>query len=240
MANGNQYIWTMFCETEGVNIQVSHRHKPTTCPNNNNHIIDPDSIRYNIVPEIPILSDPTKNQGYYSVNTVSFNCPANTTTTYDYSFDYDIVLIGGSVLCENVNQGDVLTVCLTPELVVGIITSPVSIGDTIINVNSTVIDYIFKGMEIVLGSEKYKIKNVDILTSTLELCTSATAAYTVMTYVRRNVYVLNQILLPSNRNLNFGTLNPSQTFIPAGYLFRFIYTNNNSTTVLCNTVLEHY
>jgi len=240
MANGNQYIWTMFCETEGANIQVSHRHKPTACPNNSSHNIVSESIRYNIIPELPVLSDPTKNQGYYSVNTISFQCPANTTTTYDYAFDYDVVLIGGSVLCEDVNQGDVLSVCLTPELVVGVITSPVSIGDTIINVNSTVIDYIFKGMEIVAGSEKYTIKNVDIQTSTLELAVPTTAAYNVMTYVRRNIYVLNQILLPSKRNLNFGTLNPSQTFIPAGYLFRYIYVNNKSTTVLCNTVIEHY
>ena len=241
MANSLIYKWTLFCITEACNVLATQKNIPTVCPNNSAHTIQTTGMTYEIEEGVSALLDPTKNQGYYSAKGINFSCGANTTTTYDFSIPYDIILLSGTVLSEDFNQGDNLTILMTPDLPVGGVTANANIGDTIINISPTAVTYFCKGMCVQFGDAvNYIITNINIVNSTMSLSTPLTSAYPAGSVTYRNIRLLDNITLSSSSNLMLGTQNPSHTYVPANYIFRFLYTNNTSVVKTLNFLLEHY
>lgn len=239
MANGLQWSWTVFCETEGTNVIVNQKSKPTACPNDAGHTINTSSLKYEVNLGTNVIYNPTKNQGFYCVEGINFSCPGSTTTTYDVKFDYDIIILGGYILPEDTNAGDNLAIIMTPDLTVGVLTAAANTSDTTLTVSATVIQNIVKGCNVKLGSDEYVVKNVDLMNNQLILASALINSYSIGTSVKRNLYVVKNILLSSRNRIELGALNPSKTYVPAGYIFRFLYTNNTGTTKTFNFVLEH-
>lgn len=240
MANGLKWTWTIFCQTEGCNVIAVQKAKPTVCPNDSGHTIDSNSLVYEVAMGTNVIYDPTKNQGFYSVEGINFSCPANTTTTYDQTYDYDIILVGGSVISEDENAGDMLTITMTPNLAVGVLTAAGNTSDTTLTVSSTAITNLVKGCNITIAGDEYVVKTLDLMNSRLGLASALITNYSIATPVLRNLYVVKNMKLPTKMKIDIGITNPSRTFVPAGSIFRFTYVNASpSTAKNFNFIVEH-
>ncbi len=242
MSNAISFDWNIFCVTEGgYQKVVNQKYKPTTCPNDALHTIDDAKSTYRPYFSLSSLEDPTKRNGFPTVQGIDFTCAANTTTTYDLTFPYDIIIFNCLLLLDNDNKNDRLSVIATPNITVGAITSNISIGDTVIPISSAAITNLNKICKINFNdSDEYTIVSQDLYNSTITLSAPLTSNYTAGTIIRRNVYVVNNILLPDYQ-LQIGRLNPYPTVIYAGFILRFQYTNYDllgSKTM--NLLIEHY
>ncbi len=228
MANLIQYTWDVKCDTEGALVQKIQKSKPTTCPNNAGHTVDLTNTFFT-ASEAPngIYTNPG-SVGFYLAQGINFTAAANSTTTYDFSYPFDVRVISARFLCEDTNQGDTLNVHLTPGLTIGALAVSAVIGDTIITLSSTAIDNSVKGMFFVFigDATNYYIKSVNLNNSTVTLTSALTANFTAGTGVSRTVHLIKDLLLPSKETIAFlGQMDLPKPLIPANFIFRFKYTN---------------
>ena len=241
MSRATVVVWSVFCNTEGCMVPIKQKQRPTVCPNNASHSIDLDKTTYQIDLATPVLQDPTIQRGFYKTFGINFSCPSNATTTYNASWPYEIIIINGYMLTEDENKGDVLNCILTPDLTVGALTQSVTTGDTVINVSGTAIDNLVKGVKVKFGdSNVYTVLFVDIVNSQITIDPSAVTDYSPATLITRNIFVFENLTLPSKSKISLGSLNPYRIVVPPNYVFRLLYTNNTADTKTFNFYLEFY
>lgn len=239
MANSLNYKWTIFCDTEGQNIVVSQKSRPLVCPNNSEHVLLHEKSKYDIEILPPIITDITKNIGYYTSEGISFTCNALSTTTHNIVFPYDITLCNSSLHVSPSNEDDKLSIILAPDLDIGVIIQPVSIGDTILYITNPSLEYCVKGMYLTIDSEIVCIKSVDLTNSTLILTSPFTDKHVAGTHTYRNIYITKDIHLHQGV-LVLGKSNPYPSYIPAGISFDVKYTNTENTSKIFNMIIEYY
>lgn len=242
MANSIQYDWSLYCATEGVNKNITQKPRPTQCPDDSSHTIVPEMTTYSLSQAPNNLLSKAQKQGYYGMEGVSFPCPANTTTTYDKIFPYDITILLGHMFNEDANTGDELNILLTPSLTCGVLTQNATTGDTKVYVSSTAINLIVKGvyLNFTNSTDKYYVKEVDLMESSVTLATALLDSYSIGTLVKRTVQIVKNLVLPSKQVVTIGRNNPSSTYIPAGYIFRFVYENKTGVDKTFNFMVEYY
>ena len=165
-------------------------------------------------------------------------------TTSDVSIPYDINLISVKNIITANMGGDKLSWLLSPNTIVGIITSGVAIGDTVLHVNSTVtansdiswrVRIISSSNPAVYG-DIGNINSINKDAGTVTLSTAATQTHLAGDFFAvTGVYTDNIELPASNYNLEMGSEIPKVAFIPAGRVVRCEYTNNSDTakTLYC-------
>lgn len=241
MANAVEYTWTVFCETEGANkIVKGQKFRPTACPTDAGHTIDVNKTSFELSMVKPVLQDPSRRTGFYTAKGCSFACTGSTSTTYDLVFPYDIVLIDGYLLIEDENQGDEIDVIVAPNLLVGGVTAPASTGDTVLNISSTAVANISKSCKVNIGSDQYTVISEDVMNSQITLTPALITGYAPGTLIYRNSYIVQDLTLPSKRNISLGVNNTFPTYIPAGYSFQVVYTNKTASDKQFNFYIEHY
>lgn len=242
MANASTYIWNVYCVDEGGYQTVrNQKYRPTTCPNNAGHTIDPTQTKYEVHFATSFLEDPSKRTGFATVRGITFSCPANTTTTYNQTYPHDVVLMGGYIMPEDENKGDVLSLIFAPDLTVGTLTQLASTGATGVYISNSAVLNTTKACNITLGTDEYTIVSEDVMTSGIRTTPALLTEYPVGTLIKRNAYAFNNITLPSHGIMSFGKSNPFPSYIPAGTVLRFLYTNNSpSTAKTFNCYIEHY
>ncbi|GAH07313.1 unnamed protein product, partial [marine sediment metagenome] len=132
-------------------------------------------------------------------------------TEHDVSWPMDILMWRTLLTPLSDMIGDQISVLAAPETTVGIVTSLVSIGDTVINVNSTVTDNTIRGFLITLDDGVNKdvlgrCTNVDGGAGTITVTTPTTYSFAAMTTpVKISVYLLKDIDITDTKVIDIGS-----------------------------------
>lgn len=239
MANSLSYKWTIFCETEAKNIIIEQKPRPLTCPNGNDHTIDHSRSDYELYSLPPMPTDKTKNIGYYISEGINMDCDPLTTSIKTVVFPYDITLCSAMVQAIPENNGDELSIILSPDAVIGANTAPITIGDTFFYISNPSIEYCIKGAFLNFEGEIVRIKTLDLINAKITVCSPFVSNHNPGTYISRNVYIAKDIFLHEGC-ISLGKSNPYPSYIEAGVSFNILYKNNQNVQKKFNMIIDYY
>jgi hypothetical protein len=184
---------------------------------------------------VRIRDDEGETGGHFYRRSVTILADAESVTEFD-----DSVLVNTEALSVHFNstrehEGDTIQVLVSPDSVIGTITSDVNIGDTVISVSQTVVDNAFRGpMTLVLddGSQTNDlghILNVDrdnLLVTVQNAATAAFAAATPTTIRVTIIFVDTTVLGPSGCDV-IGESKTGGSGVPANQIVRLRYQNRS-------------
>ncbi len=245
-ANLTVYNYRLYCNTESTwKYDYWGTVPPTKCTNDSSHNINSNSVnvigqisqnKVSINEEQPPINQPATG-GHFRRITKAFDIAPQTTQSLIFSFPYPVSILGGYMNTQNSQQGDITSIHIAPDTVIGVITSNVAINDTIINVSPTVITNIFVGAFVNLTngtnvSNLIEVISIDKINNTITLYSGSNLAFTASapTYVRVT-YVYNHMTeIGVAGPLSIGTLTTNASYIPSNTNIKIIYQNNSSVT----------
>lgn len=157
------YQYLVWCDNEAIFIQTDYMSSvPTTCPHNNTHTIDPTktSVTGEFATNSVIALVNKDGTGANWKNKVyDFTFPPGGSTLQAPSLLYDIRLSEIKVLTRAENIGDIFSV-RSPIINIGYLTVAGNLGDTTLNVNPEVFNYLYNGYHLYIddGLDRTKIK----------------------------------------------------------------------------------
>lgn len=232
------YKYRIYCVTEGQNVYEWAESTPTTCPNNTAHTINPNSI--SIIQQlasnaVKIQMEDVPTGGNFCAQTFSVTAAANTTTTSQASWPFNISILLVSWTTTSDNNGDIVNVEIPSHLTVGTITSNISVGDTTIAVSPTVLEYLENGYFVTITDgthtdEVGRVIGISTTDNTITVETASTNAYsaTTPTYVQMTIKPINNLEFGPAQTYTIGQYSLSATHIPANTPINVLYTNNGS------------
>ena len=90
--------------------------------------------------EVAIKEEAVPTGGHYKAGLIKFSAAANQISTHNTSFPWPVNILSGLILISTEMQGDIISWGAAPNTTVGAITASISISDTVINVQQTVVD----------------------------------------------------------------------------------------------------
>jgi hypothetical protein len=243
MSNLTLYKWKIYCVTDSTYEYIwldENQPEPTTCPTNTAHTIDATqtSIVETRAPDIVnINQEDTLTGQNYAWNTQSFTALANQTTSYTFSFPFNISVLEAQFISAEENRGDSWSWVIAPNTTIGALTGNVSVDDTVINVSPTVTANIKVGFYVNLfdgvnTEELGRVLAIDSDAGTITVETASTQAFSALspTYVRMNIYFMKDAVFGHPWNLIYGEGKIKSSFVPANTLVQVDYTNNSPST----------
>lgn len=234
----NIHHWQYKCVEEDALVYMWSKDAPTTCPNNNTHTIDSNT-------PVTIIDTITTNKvqveedshGYFETTHLLFDIPTGTpgnVTEHDVSWPMNILLWKTYLTPSSDMIGDTISVLASPETTVGVLTAPANIGDTILNVNSTVLENMYRGFLVTIDDGINKdvlgrCTNIDITNSQISVQTPLSYAFAAMVPVKISVYIIKDIHIGSAEKISIAAKGFKGKNIPAGMIVRVYYTNNSGT-----------
>lgn len=180
--------------------------------------------------------------GHFKSYGVSFVAAGNATTIYNFSIPYPIALLAGIFLTNGKTSGDTMDFDVAPDTVVGVLTEDASIGDTIINVQPSVVANVDYGFYVKLddgvNSEEHLVVSKTATTLTLHTALINNYSAVTPTYVKMTVKMVENMSIEENGRYILGDSKIGGTHIPANTTMRIRYTNIGSGDVTIKPVLE--
>lgn len=217
--------WKVYCDDEAAWFDVWKETKPTACPNNSRHAVDPTKTYYaheKVAQDVnPVsVSISSKNyggtEGYYIASGVSFDVP-DASVEFQHTLTLDVMTCIYGVRLHRTEQSimhkpfyetDTISVSINPNTAAGVVTSAASIGDTVIGCSDTVIKTMFAGFYISFSgtSTQYRITNISVDNSTFTITPPLEDALlgdgSVVIYA--TIYMVKDVPLGIGGHLEFG------------------------------------
>jgi len=229
--------YRIYCTTEAGYVCMWGTEEPTTCPNDTGHTIDTNSITIvqTISTDVVLVDEHT--EGYFETEHIEMSIPSGTpgdVTEHDVVWPMDIILWKTLLTPTSDMINDQLSAVASPETTVGVIGSAVNIGDTVLTVNSTVLDNTLRGFLITLddGVNKDVLGRCiakDDVNSTITVDTATSYAYAIGTPVKISVYIIKDLFITDTNIIEIGGKGLKGKSVPAGLILRVYYTNNSGT-----------
>jgi hypothetical protein len=234
--------WRVYCNTEGVwsyGYKDTSEGSPTTCFNNTGHEIQENSQQ-----ELEVISTDTINAkiveeyvptgGNFRCCGKKFNIPANSTVTYTVSWPFNISVLQSFFTSSADMEGDVVDVVTAPNTIIGVLTAPVAIGDTVINVNTTVFQHLMVGYTLKLGNSNVSLGYVlaiDENALTVTVQTPSPEAFSAgTTYVKTEVIGIHDLEIGAVPfRYIIGSSKTGGKHLPVNTTVNVTYTNNGNT-----------
>ena len=166
-------------------------------------------------------------------------------TYLDFSFPYPVAMLDMELVPTTNMMGDKISICLSPDTVVGAITSSLEGGETVLDVSSTVTDNMKIGYAVSITDGTNtdslgKCVNVDAENGQITVQTAVANAYlpTTPTYVRLTVPVLEDIPITGVAAIAFGSGKIGGSYVPAGSVIRLHYKNYELSAKSFGAILE--
>ncbi len=243
------YKYRLYCIEEDAYVLQWAKTPPTICPNDHAD----KSINTNITSIVDTINvnhfkAEENTEGDFETSHVTMEIPSGTpgdVTEHDVSWPSDILLWKTLLNPTTEMIGDEISVLGGPETIIGVITSPVIIGDTILNVNSTVTDNAKRGYLLTLDDTVNKdvlgrISAIDPVGGTITVENPTTFAYNPGTPVKISVYILRNIYIANTNVLDIGGKGFKGKTVTSGTILRVYYTNNSGTAKIFRWRPEYY
>ncbi len=230
-------LYKLYCIDERRVVYKWTDTPPTVCPNNNVHDIDLDSVKISQKYNDRVIAEEIST-GYFESQHIPMNIPSGTPgdiTEHDVTWPMDILLWKTYLTPTPDMIGDFISVLAAPETTVGAITAPVNIGDTVLNVSSTVTDNVWRGFLITLddGTNKDVLGRctaVDAGAGTITVTTPTSFGFAIGTPVKISIYVLDSIYIADTNIIDIGAKGFRGKRVDDGTILRIYYTNNSGTS----------
>jgi len=231
------------CTTESKNIHEwrdESEGAPNQCKNDPAHSIDTSSISVIETKEdnvVIIQEEEIKTGGHFQTRQLHMSCAANSWTELDVTWEYPVSILDAEFKSVSNMKEDKLEVVISPDAIVGAITSDVSDMDTVINVDQSVIDNIAIGYKIQLDDLTNKdmigyITAVDYTNNQIVVTGGASQAFTATpTYVRMSIMMARKFIIGHSGRNTIGGNKIGGSHIPAGTIVRIRYKNKHLTDV---------
>lgn len=231
------YQWRLRCTTDTRFEYIWSETEPTLCPTDGAHTIDSskttivDKIADNL---IQIKEESTPTGGNFRAETKTINVPANTTQSFDYSWDFPIAVYAVYFVTTTDHEGDIIDLEVGPETTIGTITSDVSASTSVIPVSSTVLGYIEIGFEFNLtdgvnNDDLGYVTDIDLVNSTVTTQTATTNSFLAATptYVQQSVHMVENYEIGPPWEYVIGESKIGGSYVPSGTVVRVTYTNSD-------------
>ena len=242
--------WRVYCETESEWSEgyLAEGIEPSVCFNDTAHTINTNSFQELAKVSnnnVSIIEEVVPTGGYHKSVSYKIDCTPGV-STHDYIFDYAISAFSISFNIIDDHRNDTLETIVAPNTIIGVITSDVSIGDTIINVSPTVIQHIKIGFYVNLDDSNINenlgiVTNIDTINSTITVKTASTTAFSASspTYVKMSIKAIDNFTFGYPGNYVLGGTKIGGSYIPANTIIRIVYTNNGETTKYFYPVIDY-
>lgn len=235
MSTLNNY--RVFCCTEGVFISTWSKTTPTNCPNNNSHNINVDTttiIESVSSHNVNVLQSSLgfTNQNY-QVEGFEIVISANSTVNKDVSWPFNISIMTMNFQPSEDNIGDIINGFASPNTTIGVITANITQNVSVLNVNSTVLQYIKTGYVVNLTDSIQNINmglciNIDTINSRITCSISSNTNMGIGSYVQVSRQIIKNIKFKSNNTIHLANKILNSSSFPANTIARLVYTNNSN------------
>ena len=237
------YKYRIYCQTEQVYTYVWGESTPLACPINSSHTISSSTIT--ILDEVSekivaIKQESVKTGGNFKIKGFSHICPANSTTIFPVSWPFNITVMNVRIYSEISQVGDTVNAIVSPDTIVGTLTSSCSSGVTTVSVNSTAVMYSCIGFFCKVGTEDLgMILSIDSINSTISFQNPTSVEYTTGTYYKIETKMIENYPLGMVGESIIGESNIGGTHLPANTITNVIYTNNSNTQKIHKYCVEY-
>lgn len=234
------------CITEGYGILTGFIDTvPTACPNNNTHTIEPTGIRpvSRIAEKIVTINQDTITiGGYFRTDFYSITAPANSVTTRDIAYPYNVTVYLATYLGTPENIGDAISVYVAPNLTCGLLSTDIITGATSLTL-SQVYSVLNQGFiasitDNVNTDNLGEITRVDTTTNTIYFSAATTHDFTQGSIIKISIPRVQNCAFVNDATITLGSRKLESSGLPANAKMRFIYTNNSNVDKVFNFYLE--
>lgn len=247
------YQYIVYCITEGQYVTYWGTSPPTTCPNNNTHTIDPNSISIQqTISEDTIKTNEVNVGKLFQHSSAHLDIPAGTpgsVVSMNLSWPMDINLWQTTLYPLANNLYDVINILIAPNTTLGVLTQNANIGDTLLNVSNTAFtfEYMYKGLIVTLtdGVNTFnagRITSINSTSLTITVENPLTVAFTAgSTYFQISIQIVrDKIFHQTTIPEHIGNKGFNSMPIQAGTVMQVQYTNMDGTAKTLYTDLEYY
>jgi hypothetical protein len=220
---------------------------PITCPNNINHEILIDGVRILSISKNKVYTiDQTstiKTGGYYRTDFYELNSKANDTTNLDIKYLYNISVYSITLIPNDNNIGDEVTLLTAPDTEVTFNINPLKIGDKEMVVPTTNIGYIKPGFLLSIQNDSImnnlgEVTSIDIEKGIITFSSLATDFFDVNSKVCITVQRIKNLVFANNNNIQLGLSKIGSAGLSSNTIARIFYKNNSSIDKTFSFLLE--
>jgi hypothetical protein len=187
----------------------------------------------NNIEHVKILEEQVNygTQGHFQSTVIDLYISGQTGTTYvDYSFPFNISLFSSEWLVSKEQIGDIAEFQLSPDTIVGVLTSDANVDDNILNVSPTVVENVSIGYWInINGIDLNRIVKINKDNNTLTLEEPINNNFTSGSYVKMTIKIVPSWRFTAPGFCSVGESKIGASFIPANTVMRLVYHNYNTT-----------
>lgn len=229
------FQYRIFNTSTGLN-EVGWAESPPTVPfSNSTQTLDPnatviiDRIQKSTV---AVREDYKGTGGNYQTEGYSLTIPGNTTSQLSYSFPIDSVVMDITFATDTAMKGDVFNI-YTPDMVVGVLTANVAAGDTVLPVNVTVVQNMFRGAMVTITDgvntdALVLVLNVNSTDNTITLQTPLVNGYAAGTPIQMRIYFCKNLTIGPAMKFVLGGNVAGGVGLPANTVTLATYVNNSA------------
>lgn len=245
--------WKVYCETDSQWETVyldKNVGTPRYCPKNNTHIITLSGTNAPWIEET--INNPLRRiqeesipvDGTLGFDTIQMDILPNETNILDKSWDIDIAPLELMMQLTSFHTGDILQIDLAPDTIIGATTTNVAIGQTVLDVTSSVLDNAKVGYMCTITDgntvdELGLITDIDHGLSQITVKTGAVNNYNAGVFVRITIKVLNPYKIGAPRQLNIGKSKIGASHVNKNTTVRITYINNSNVNKTFNLDMEY-
>jgi hypothetical protein len=230
------YQYRLHCNSEDALVYTWDTQPPIVCPNNNSHQIDIasisiiDTVATNNISIIQTTGDIQEN---YCCESKKITIPANTTMSNVYTWPINIAILTVNWTSEEIHRGDIIDGYIAKNTTIGVNTSPVSQGDTVIHVSPTVIEYINRGyiVNITDGISSINLGqciNINKSASTITCEIPAITNMNPWSYIRMTIHNIRSMIIDVPGKYVLATKHLQASSLPKTTEVEVVYTNNSN------------
>ncbi len=231
--------WRVLCLEENKMVTVYSPDVPSLCPNDHpDRTID--HTRTTMIAHISTKKFQIENStpGNFQHTTVLINVPSGSPGdiyVHDMSWPMDIYIWKTEFLPETKHKQDEISIMVAPNKVIGALTQDANIGDTELNVTSTVFDFslLSKGVDAKLddtvnSEEVGRITGIDPVNFKIHIENPLTQTFSAGTQFQINLCMIRNLIISQDiKTVKIGSKGFTSKFIPANTVLRLLYKNNN-------------
>jgi hypothetical protein len=242
------YKYRVYCKSEKCFHTVWNSTPPISCPININHEIDEETItiietfkRDNIT--ISNVDEQTK--GYFLVETKTFDVPADTPVSkFTFSYKFPVAVYRATIITGSEHNGDSLSIVISPDTPIGVLTTDIEKEQKTFGVSSTVIQNAVVGFYMAI-TDGTNYDDLGVLTfidydkNEITVENAPTTKYVAGDYILLNVHIVKNLQLPYPYKYDMGSGVLSGKPIPPNTISQITYNNSNGLSKKLYVTFEY-
>jgi hypothetical protein len=221
---------------------------PTVCPKNESHtnlsdiaILKKHDLSVQGVKEVEVDGlDP--DNASTQIRGLNFDVTAGQWNNHDFSFPFPVDLLMAEGHGGFIEAGDKIEFVVAPDVNIGVVTAPANLGDSWVNVNSTVLENLKAGHFVRFGGtgdDLHEVTVVDIGNSRIGISPALTEGKAALEDVLRSVKYVHDLELQVGEFLNLGGQTFGAVNIPANTVLRVRYYAVSSKRIRGRLILKY-